>query len=123
MNVILWVVAILLAVLFLGAGAMKLTHSKSKLAANPNMAWTEDFSPGVIKLIGALDVLAAVGLSLPALLDVVPILVPLAAAGLVLLMVGAALTWLPLPLSGVPVSVAVIWLSYALLTGMKAPDE
>jgi hypothetical protein len=41
----------------------------------------------------------------------------------VLLMIGAALTWLPLPLSGVPFSAAVIWMGYALLSGKKASDE
>ena len=44
-----------------------------------------------MKLIGALEVLAAIGLILPAAFDVVPVLVPLAAVGLVALMVGAAL--------------------------------
>jgi hypothetical protein len=56
------------------------------------MAWVEDFSPGVVTVIGALEVLAAIGLILPAALDVVPVLVPLAAVGLVALMTGAALT-------------------------------
>ncbi|MEH1124172.1 DoxX family protein [Micromonospora sp. CPCC 206061] len=92
MNIVLWIVAALLAVLFLGAGGAKLAQSKEKLAASPKMAWTEDFSPGIIKMIGALEVLAAIGLILPAALDIVPILVPLAALGLVALMVGAALT-------------------------------
>jgi hypothetical protein len=41
----------------------------------------------------------------------------------VLLMIGAALTWLPVPLSGVPFSAAVIWMGYALLSEKKAPDE
>ena len=41
----------------------------------------------------------------------------------VLLMIGAALTWLPLPLSGVPFSAAVAWLGYALLRGKKTPDN
>ena len=45
----------------------------------------------MVKLIGALEVLAAVGLILPAALDIAPILVPLAALGLVLLMAGAAI--------------------------------
>ena len=92
MNVVLWVVAALLAALFLFAGVSKLTQPKAKLAANPNMAWTADFSPGTIKLIGTLEVLAAVGLILPAVLDIAPVCVPLAAVGLVLLMIGAALT-------------------------------
>jgi uncharacterized membrane protein YphA (DoxX/SURF4 family) len=92
MNIVLWIMAGLLAVMFVAAGGAKLAQSKEKLAASPNMAWTEDFSPGVLKLIGVLEVLAAIGLILPAALDIVPVLVPLAAAGLVLLMVGAAIT-------------------------------
>jgi hypothetical protein len=56
------------------------------------MAWVEDFSPGMVKVIGGLEVLAAIGLILPAALDVVPVLVPLAAVGLVALMAGAAIT-------------------------------
>ncbi|MGH3712718.1 MAG: DoxX family protein [Micromonosporaceae bacterium] len=92
MNVVLWIIASVLAVLFLGAGGAKLAQPKQKLAASPGMAWTEAFSPGAIKAIGALELLAAIGLVLPAALGVVPVLVPLAAAGLVLLMVGAAIT-------------------------------
>jgi uncharacterized membrane protein YphA (DoxX/SURF4 family) len=91
-NVVLWIIAGLLAALFLGAGAMKLTQSKEKLGANPNMGWTQDFSAGTIKLIGGLEVLAAIGLILPAALDIVPVLTPLAATGLVVIMVGAIAT-------------------------------
>jgi len=90
MNVVLWIVAGLLAVAFLGAGLTKLTQPKEKLAVT--MGWVEDFAPGTVRLIGALEVLAAVGLILPAALDVVPVLVPLAAVGLVALMIGAVLT-------------------------------
>jgi uncharacterized membrane protein YphA (DoxX/SURF4 family) len=90
MNVVLWVLAGVLAVAFLVAGVTKLTQPKEKLAAT--MGWVEDFSPGTVKLIGALEVLAAIGLILPAALDIVPVLVPLAAVGLVLLMIGAAIT-------------------------------
>jgi uncharacterized membrane protein YphA (DoxX/SURF4 family) len=90
MNVVLWVLAGLLAVAFLAAGATKLTRPKEKRATT--MDWVEDFSPGTIKLIGGLEVLAAIGLVLPAALDIVPVLVPLAAVGLIALMIGAALT-------------------------------
>jgi uncharacterized membrane protein YphA (DoxX/SURF4 family) len=90
MNVVLWVIAGVLAVAFLAAGATKLTQPKERLATS--MGWVEDFSPGAVKLIGALEVLAAIGLVLPAALDIVPVLVPLAAVGLVALMIGAALT-------------------------------
>ena len=40
-----------------------------------------------------------------------------------LLMIGAVLTWLPLPLSGVPFSVAVAWMGYALFSDKGAPSE
>ena len=56
------------------------------------MAWTEDFSPGVIKTIGALELLAAIGLILPAALNIAPVLVPLAATGLAVIMIGAMVT-------------------------------
>jgi uncharacterized membrane protein YphA (DoxX/SURF4 family) len=92
MNIVLWVLAGLLAAVFLAAGSAKLAQPKEKLVASPNMAWATDFSHGLIKLIGTLEVLAAVGLILPAALDIVPVLVPLAAVGLVLIMIGAAAT-------------------------------
>jgi uncharacterized membrane protein YphA (DoxX/SURF4 family) len=90
-NVVLWIVAGLLAVAFLAAGLMKLTQPKKKLA-DSGMGWTEDFSDGAVKGIGALEVLGAAGLILPAALDIVPVLVPIAATGLALLMLGAAVT-------------------------------
>ena len=64
--------------MFLAAGAGTLMQSKEKLASSPNMGWTEDFSPQMLKVIGALEVLAAVGLILPAALDVAPIIVNVA---------------------------------------------
>ncbi|GGO82922.1 DoxX family protein [Nonomuraea cavernae] len=91
MDVALWIVAGLLALVFLAAGAMKLTQPKDKLATS-GLTWTEDFSGGAVKAIGALELLAALGLVLPAALGVVSILTPLAAAGLVLVMIGAAVT-------------------------------
>lgn len=88
MNIALWVIAILLAGAFLAAGAAKLTTAKDKLAEK-GMAWVEDFSPGQIKTIGALEVLGAIGLVLPALVGVAEFLVPLAATGLLATMAGA----------------------------------
>ena len=92
MNIALWIIAGVLAAAFLMAGGAKLTQPKEKLLTTSGMEWTEDFSAGTINVIGLLEVLAAVGLILPAALDVVPVLVPLAALGLVLLMLGAVIT-------------------------------
>src|SRR4051812_7990550 len=92
MNVFLWIVAGVLAAFFLAAGATKLSQSRRKLLANPNMKWVEDFSAGTIKLIGTAEVLGALGLILPGALDIAPVLVPLAATGLAVIMVGAIIT-------------------------------
>ncbi len=91
MNVTLWIIAGVLAAAFAAAGLMKLAQPKAKLAES-GMGWTEDFSDGQVKGIGALEVLGAIGLILAAALDIAPILSAFAAAGLALLMVGAAVT-------------------------------
>jgi hypothetical protein len=90
MNTVLWIVAGLLAALFLLGGMQKLTQSKEKLIGS-GFGVFEPFSAGTIKIIGLLELLGAVGLILPAVLDIAPVLVPLAAVGLVLLMIGAAI--------------------------------
>ncbi len=90
MNTAIWIAQALLALVMLGAGATKLAQSKQQLMASGNMDWTEDFPEPQIKGIGALEVLAAIGLILPALLDVAPVIVAIAAVGVALLMLGAA---------------------------------
>jgi hypothetical protein len=54
----------------------------------------EDFSQQTVRIIGVLEVLGAIGIVLPALSGILPSLTPLAALGLVLTMIGAALTHL-----------------------------
>jgi len=93
MNLTLWIVAGLLAAAYLFGGGGKLILPKEKIAATSSSArWVEDFGAGGVKAIGALEVLGAVGLILPAALDIAPDLVPLAALGLVLIMIGAVIT-------------------------------
>jgi uncharacterized membrane protein YphA (DoxX/SURF4 family) len=88
MNIVLWIIAGALAAAFLASGAMKLFQPKEKLVAS-GAEFLAGFSPASIKAIGLLEVLGALGLILPAAVDIVPVLVPLAAVGLVLMMVGA----------------------------------
>jgi hypothetical protein len=90
MNLALWIVAGLLSVTYLISAGGKLILPKEEYAAHATYA--EDFGVGSIKAIGALELLAAVSLVLPAALGIVPVLVPLAALGLVMLMVGAVIT-------------------------------
>jgi hypothetical protein len=91
MDVTLWIVAGLLAAAFALGSVSKVFVPKEKLAAAPGGGWVEDFSAGEVRALGVVDVLAAAGLVLPAALDIAPVLVPLAAVGVVLLMAGAVI--------------------------------
>jgi uncharacterized membrane protein YphA (DoxX/SURF4 family) len=91
MNVLLWIVASVLAAVFLASGAMKLVRTKEQLAGS-GQGWVEPFPDSVIKLIGVLEVAAAAGLILPPALDIAPVLAPVAAVGLIVVMVGAVIT-------------------------------
>lgn len=89
MNIVLWVVQILLALAFLMAGSMKASQPIEKL--RKNMAWTAHTSPGTVRLVGTLELLGALGLILPAITHILPWLTPIAAIGLALTMIGAAI--------------------------------
>ncbi|GGU35894.1 DoxX family protein [Nocardioides albus] len=85
MNVILWILQGLLAAMFLMAGVMKSTQPKEKVAEK--LPWAEDYSAGTVRFIGLTELLAAIGLILPAAFGVLPALTPLAATGLAVVMV------------------------------------
>ena len=88
MNLALWIIATVLAVAFAGSGLMKLVVPKDKLVT-AGQGWAQDYSQTNIRLIGLVELLGAVGLVVPAAVHIAPILVPLAAVGLALVMVGA----------------------------------
>jgi DoxX-like family len=93
MNLALWIVAGVLAVAYLFSGGGKLLVPKEKMAAlGPSAKWVEDFNPGSLKVIGGFEILGAMGLILPGALGIAPVLVPLAALGLVVIMIGAVIT-------------------------------
>jgi hypothetical protein len=92
MNLALWIGAGLLAVVALAGGVSKTFVPKEKLAAVHGGGWTEDVSVGFVKTLGILELLAALGLILPAVVDIAPVLVPVTAVCWVLLMVGAMVT-------------------------------
>ena len=84
MNVFLWILQIVLAAMFALAGVQKSTQPKEKLVTR--LPWVEDFSAGTVRLIGIVELLGAIGLVLPAAVDIVPVLTPLAATGLAIVM-------------------------------------
>jgi len=82
-NTLLWVVQGVLALLFLCAGGMKLVLPIEAMKGPIEL-------PGLfLRFIGVAEVLGAIGLILPRLLGIRPGLTPLAAAGLVIIMMGA----------------------------------
>jgi uncharacterized membrane protein YphA (DoxX/SURF4 family) len=90
MDTALWIVQILLALAFFMAGIMKVTQPIDKLATR--MTYVTSIHPSwLVRVIGALEILAALGLVLPAATGILPILTPLAAIGLILTMIGAML--------------------------------
>lgn len=93
MNIVLWILQGLLAVMFLMAGIMKATRNKEQIkeSGGERMGWVDSLSEVQVTAIGVLEVLAGIGLILPQLTGILPILTPLAAVGLVLTMIGAAL--------------------------------
>ena len=93
MNIALWIMQVLLAVVFLMAGAFKATQTKEKVVEG-GLNSLEAMSPNTIRTIGILELLGALGVVLPMLTGILPWLTPLAAAGLALTMVGAIMTHL-----------------------------
>jgi len=86
-SVALWCIAAVLALAFTAAGGVKLFTPRPALAKR--MPWTVHATDLQVKLLGSLELAGAAGLILPGALGIAPVLVPLAAIGLALTMVGA----------------------------------
>ena len=99
MNYALWIVQALLAVVFLFAGSSKFIMSVEEMTRDIRLPGT------FLRFIGAVEILGAIGLILPSLLRIRPGLTPLAAAGLVIIMIGAVVITF---VGGVNVGLAVI---------------
>ncbi|MET7634996.1 DoxX family protein [Streptomyces sp. NPDC001773] len=92
MNLALWIAAGLLAAVALTGGISKTFVPKEKLAAVHGGGWTEGAGVGFVKTLGLFELLAVLGLILPVVVDIAPVLVPVTAVCWVLLMVGAMVT-------------------------------
>jgi len=92
MDLALWIAAGLLAAVALAGGVSKTFVPKERLAAVHGGGWTGDVGVPFVKTLGVLELLAALGLILPAVLGVLPVLVPVTALCWVVLMVGAMIT-------------------------------
>ncbi|MGV0037322.1 DoxX family protein [Mycobacterium colombiense] len=89
MNIGLWVAQGLLAFVYLAAGGLKVVRSRQKLVATGRLDWMKDHSDAAVKTVGAVEILGALGVILPEALGIARILTPIAAAGLVIVQIGA----------------------------------
>jgi hypothetical protein len=88
-NIALWIVQGVLALGYLVAGGIKVARPREQLVATGRFDWMKDNSDAAVKAIGAVEVLGALGMILPELTGIAPILTPIAAVGLVIVQIGA----------------------------------
>lgn len=84
MTIALWILQIVLALMFLMAGVQKSFQPRAKL--DESFPWAQDFSLRTVRIVGVAELLAAIGLILPAVTGVLPVLTPIASVGLVIVM-------------------------------------
>lgn len=94
MNIALWIMQVGLAVAFAAVGV---NHITRRGIESPGIAWMQDVPAPLLTTIGVLEILGAIGLIVPALTGIAPILTPLAASALALLMALAAIFHLRRP--------------------------
>src|SRR4051812_48729728 len=116
-NRALWIVQGLLAAVFLFAGGMKLITPVEVLSV------MSPFPGEFIRFIGVCEVLGAAGLILPVALRILPGLTALAAAGLVVIMVGATVTTLAIGGGVMALPTVVLGLLAALVAYGRRPQE
>jgi uncharacterized membrane protein YphA (DoxX/SURF4 family) len=85
MNTILWIIQGILATMYATAGVMKSTQPINKLVKT--ITWADRFPVTTVRFIGIMELLGAIGLIFPWALKIVPVLTPVAASGLALIMI------------------------------------
>jgi putative oxidoreductase len=85
-NLGLWAAQVALAGVYVMAGSVKLSQPIEALVAS-GMSYAGDYPEMLTRFIGTMEILGAIGLILPALTRIMPILTPLAAAGLAIIQV------------------------------------
>ena len=89
MNIALWIAQGLLALVYLAAGGLKVVRPREQLVASGNFDWMKDSSDAGVQAVGLVEILGALGVILPWLTGIAPILTPIAAVGLVVVQIGA----------------------------------
>jgi hypothetical protein len=88
-DIALWIVQGLLALVYLAAGGLKVVRPREQLVASGNFDWMKDSSDAAVKAVGLVEILGALGVIVPWLTGIAAILTPIAAVGLVVVQIGA----------------------------------
>jgi len=90
MNTILWILQSFIAAIFLYSGVQKTIYTEQKLVAR-GQTGVEGLQPGLIRFIGVSEILGTIGIILPLLLHILPVLTVISAIGFAVIMVPAAI--------------------------------
>lgn len=89
MNIVLWIIQVITALVFVAVGSLKTTQPVDKLPKY--MTWVKSFPAAFVRFIGICEFLGSFGLIVPELTHMLPWLTIVAAAGLVIIMIGAVI--------------------------------
>ncbi|OCB12732.1 DoxX family protein [Mycolicibacterium porcinum] len=89
MNIALWTVQTLLALVYIVAGGLKVIRSREQLVASGRLDWMKDHSDAAVRSLGVVEILGALGMILPEVTGIARVLTPIAAVGLVVVQFGA----------------------------------
>jgi uncharacterized membrane protein len=89
MNIALWIIQGLLALVFLMFGFIKTFRPLESL--KKSMSWTNNVPPIAVRLLGVAEILGAIGLILPGVTNILPWLTVVAAVGFMIVMIGACI--------------------------------
>lgn len=106
MHIALWVLQGLLALVMVLTGALKVVQPREKLAEK--FHWAKTWTDLNVKLLGLAEVLGGVGLIVPGVTGILPVLTPVAAVCLAILMAGAVKTHLDLKEPTAPAAVLCV---------------
>jgi hypothetical protein len=113
MIIAYWVVAGILAFVYLLVGGTKIIRSRAQLEES-GMSWVRGANPAVVKLVGLIEILGAVGLIVPPLTNTAVLLAPLAAIGLVLVQAVAIGVHMQMKdVRSLPINIALLLLAFA----------
>ncbi len=113
MIIAYWVVAGILALVYLLVGGTKVIRTRAQLE-DAGMHWVRGANPAVVKLVGLVEILGAAGLILPPLMNTAVLLAPLAAVGLVLVQAVAIGVHMQMKdAKSLPINIALLLLAFA----------